>query len=130
MSDSSGSCETVKLKSESEPWAKLLRLIETIGLKVVVDSKSKVKLWISAGKSISAFRVLEIINVETSGVLKILVKVTCWLLPAVMLLPSAGAVERIWIPTLLFWMVNEPKISLLESSTTCNVAWDEERAET
>ena len=88
------------------------------------------KLWISAEKSISAFKVLEIITVETSGVIKILLKVTSWLLPAVMELPSAGAVERIWIPTLLFWIVNEPKISLLESSTTCSVAWEEEISET
>ena len=130
MSDSSGSCEIVKLISDSEPWAKLLKLIETVGLKVVVDSKSKVKLWISAGKSISAFKVLEIITVETSGVVKILLKVTSWLLPAVMVLPSAGAVEKIWTPTPLFWIVNEPKISPLESSTTCNIAWEEEISET
>ena len=35
ISDSSGSCEIVKFMSESEPWAKLLRLIETVGLKSV-----------------------------------------------------------------------------------------------
>ena len=34
ISDSSGSCEIVKFISESEPWAKLLRLIETVGLKL------------------------------------------------------------------------------------------------
>ena len=34
ISDSSGSCEIVKFISESEPWAKLLRLIETVVLKL------------------------------------------------------------------------------------------------
>ena len=39
----------------------------------------------SAGKSISAFKVLEIVTVEASNILK----VTSWLLPAVIVLPSA-----------------------------------------
>ena len=116
----------MKLISESEPWTKLLKLIATVGLKVAVASKSNVKLWMSAGKSISAFKVLEIVTVEASGVLNILLKVTSWLLPAVIVLPSAGAVERIWTPPPTFWIVKEPKISLFESSTTCNVACDEE----
>ena len=80
----------------------------------------------SAGKSISAFNVLEIVTEEVLGVLKILLKVTSWLLPAVIILPSAGAEESIWTPPPTFWIVKDPKISLLESSTTCKVACDEE----
>ena len=89
--------------------------------------KSKLKLWMSAGKSISAFNVLEIVNEETSGVVKMPLKVTSWLLPAVVVLPSAGADDNIWTPPATFWMVNEPKISLLESSTTCKLACEDDK---
>ena len=81
----------------------------------------------SAGKSISAFNVLEIVNEETSGVVKMPLKVTSWLLPAVVVLPSAGADDNIWTPPATFWIVNEPKISLLESSTTCKLACEDDK---
>ena len=58
--------------------------------------------------------------------LKILLNVTCWLLPAVIELPSLGAVESICMPPEAFLIVKDPNILELESSITRRVAWDDE----